>query len=191
MGAKAVLHKPDKNTVIRYLLLLGVLLGYFGYLSWKFDIATGGVVAALTWSFFVLCTPIADAGFLLDFPLRLLFGIRMVFSEICVWITAISLNMVSLAWDRPAYDKTPLTALFEKVLLTPWPYWIIIALSCLGTFLSIYFGDEVMDLIRGRKNHDRTKIPAIMLATMIGVFLLIFAAYYYVLTTLGVKDIIE
>ena len=59
-------HRPKREGLFKFLLLLAVLAGYFGYLSWEYDLKTGGVVAALTWSFFVLCTPIADAGFLLD-----------------------------------------------------------------------------------------------------------------------------
>ncbi|MCK5574805.1 MAG: hypothetical protein KAI28_03285, partial [Sphingomonadales bacterium] len=69
--------RTHSETLMKFLLLALVLVAYGGYLGFKYDLATGGLLAALTWSFFVLCTPVADAGFLLDFPLRLLFGIRM------------------------------------------------------------------------------------------------------------------
>src|SRR6056297_222338 len=85
-------HPPKREGLIKFLLLLAVLLGYFGYLSWEYGLATGGLVAALTWSFFVLCTPVADAGFLLDLPIRLLFGVRMFMSEVLVWAFAIAIN---------------------------------------------------------------------------------------------------
>ena len=71
-----------KQVLLKFLLLCLLMVGYFGYLSYEYDFVTGGVASLLTWSFFVLCTPVADAGFLLDFPLRVLFGIRMVVSEI-------------------------------------------------------------------------------------------------------------
>ena len=87
------LQKPPvparRQVLIKFLLLVLVLLGYLGYLTYTLDFRTGSVAALLTWSFFVLCTPIADAGFLLDFPLRLIFGIRMFISEIVVWGIAI------------------------------------------------------------------------------------------------------
>ena len=79
---KKIMQKPQRQVLMKFLLLLILMLGYFAYLSYEYDLLTGGIAALLTWSFFVLCTPIADAGFLLDFPLRLLFGIRMVLSEI-------------------------------------------------------------------------------------------------------------
>ncbi len=128
------------------------MLGYFGYLSYQYDVLTGGIASLLTWSFFVLCTPVADAGFLLDFPLRLLFGIRMVISEIAVWVIAIVLNIVSFGYFPAYYDTTVLTRLMQQILANPYPYWAVILLSGAGTFLSIRFGDELMDVIH---HHDR------------------------------------
>lgn len=75
---------PPHQVLIKFCLLTLLLISYFGYLTYEYDLMTGGIAALITWSFFVLCTPIADAGFLLDFPMRLLFGIRMVVSEIVV-----------------------------------------------------------------------------------------------------------
>ena len=88
------LHKIEthKEVLYKFLILLSVLVLYFIYLSVEYGILTGGTVAILTWSFFVLCTPVADAGFLLDLPIRLLFGFRMLYSEIIVWSIAIFIN---------------------------------------------------------------------------------------------------
>lgn len=141
---------PKRQVLIKFALLCAVLIGYFAYLNYQYDFATSGVVALLTWSFFVLCTPVADAGFLLDFPLRLLFGIRMVVSEIAVWGVAVAINVVTyLAWVE-AYQTTTLTRAFLTILTTPWPYWLVIVLSGIGTFLSIRFADELMDVIHHR-----------------------------------------
>ncbi|VAV98155.1 hypothetical protein MNBD_ALPHA02-2358 [hydrothermal vent metagenome] len=184
------LHKIEthREVVIKFILLLGVLVLYFGYLSYEYGILTGGLVAALTWSFFVLCTPVADAGFLLDFPIRLIFGIRMLYSEILVWTIAISLNLYALAYNSAAYDKTILTALFKKILTTPNPYWSIIFLSGLGTFLSIHFGDEMLDVFRHR---DRIKYHKhgfkLKLIGVVSLFALIFLAYYFLLESLQIN----
>ena len=48
---------------------MGLFFLYFVYLVYEYGIEDGGMVTLLTWSFFVLCTPVADAGFLLDFPI--------------------------------------------------------------------------------------------------------------------------
>ena len=126
--------KPRAQIFIKFVLLCGLLIGYFGYLSYEYGVTTGGVAALLTWSFFVLCTPVADAGFLLDFPLRLLFGIRMVVSEIAVWIVALSLNAVALLYAPSYYKTTILTELLREIFMQPFPYWGVILLSGLGTF---------------------------------------------------------
>jgi len=170
-----IMHVTKKQVVIKFSLLLLILLGYFGYLSWKFDFATGGTVALLTWSFFVLCTPVADAGFLLDFPLRILLGIRMFTSEIFVWVIAIVINALALFFARDVYQTTFLTSMFEKILVTPWPYWSIILLSGIGTFLSIRFGDELMDVMSHKErayHHKHGFTYSLILYS--GVFVLIF-----------------
>jgi hypothetical protein len=74
---------PKKQVLYKFLLLCILLVSYFSYLSFQYDVMTGGIASALTWIFFVLCTPIADAGILLDFPLRLIFGIRMLILGNC------------------------------------------------------------------------------------------------------------
>ncbi|MEZ5691961.1 MAG: hypothetical protein R3D71_09910 [Rickettsiales bacterium] len=180
--------KPSKQILIKFLLLLLLLLGYFAYLSYQYDLLTGGVAALLTWSFFVLCTPVADAGFLLDFPLRILFGIRMVFSEIAVWAIAITLNLVSLNYFPDYYKTTLVTRLLHEILTHPYPYWAVILLSGMGTFLSIRFGDELMDVIH---HHDRKFFHShhfkheLLLFTF---FLMVIFGYYELIASLGIKE---
>lgn len=179
--------KPQAQVLIKFALLCVLLVGYFGYLSYEYDFATGGVAALLTWSFFVLCTPVADAGFLLDFPLRLLFGIRMVLSEIAVWAIAIGINVAVLIYGPNYYETTFLTQVLHKVLTQPIPYGAVIILSALGTFLSIRFGDELMDVIH---HHDREyfhshhfKHELILFAF----FLLVIFGYYQLIASIGIS----
>ena len=147
---KETTFPPSKQVLTKFFLLLALIGGYFAYLCYEFDVLTGGVSALLTWSFFVLCTPVADAGFLLDFPLRLIFGIRMLISEIVVWIIAILANLLTLKYAVSYYDTTLVTKLLKQIILTPYPYWGVVLLSGMGTFLSIRFGDELMDVFHHR-----------------------------------------
>lgn len=178
--------KPRHQVVIKFFLLCTLMVGYFSYLTYQYDILTGGIASLLTWSFFVLCTPIADAGFLLDFPLRLLFGIRMVFSEIAVWVIAISMNLLSLHYAPHYYHTTLLTKLLHKIITTPYPYWTIVALSGAGTFLSVRFGDELMDVVHHRdraffhSHHFKHEI------ILFAIFLAIFGVYYEFIGSLGI-----
>lgn len=182
---------PKHQVLWKFIALLAVLIGYFTYLTLQFDPLTGGIAAALTWSFFVLCTPIADAGFLLDFPLRILFSIRMVVSEIAVWAIAIAINVVALIIAPEVYETTALTRLMHQILTTPYPYWAIILLSGLGTFLSIRFSDELMDVLHHRdrdffhSHHFKHEL------VVIAFFVLVLFGYYELVSSLGLADKME
>ncbi len=181
------MKKPHHQVWIKFVLLCVILLTYFAYLSYEYDFLTGGVASLLTWSFFVLCTPIADAGFLLDFPLRLLFGIRMVISEIVVWVVAILINIVAFLYFRDFYQTTAITRILEEILTIPYPYWFIIVLSFAGTFLSIRFGDELMDVIHHRDREyfhsHHFKHEMIVFAF----FIVIIFIYYEFISSLGIS----
>jgi hypothetical protein len=181
-------HPTKRESLIKFLLLLAVLLTYFGYLSLEYGLATGGLVAALTWSFFVLCTPIADAGFLLDFPVRLITGLRMLFCEILVWAIAFTVNFIAFNFFPESYQNTFLTSLLYKILTTPWPYWSIIFLSGLGTFLSLKFGDEMLDVISHKERNFHHKHGFMHNLFVLAVFILIIIiAYYHLISSLGVE----
>ena len=178
---------PKKHVLYKFLLLCILLASYLAYLSLEYGLMTGGIATALTWSFFVLCTPIADAGFLLDFPLRLLFGIRMVISEIVVWGIAIAINVISLFYFSEYYETTNLTMLLHTILMNPYPYWGVILLSGIGTFLSIRFGDELMDVMHHKdriyfhKHHLKHEIIIVIF------FVFVFIGYYELIASLGIN----
>lgn len=186
--------KIEKKALLKFLLLLAVLVVYFGYLSWKYGLATGGLVAGLTWSFFVLCTPIADAGFLLDFPVRLIIGLRMIHSEIMVWVIAIGLNFWAVIYSPASYQDELLTDMLYQILTTPWPYWSIPVLCAMGTFLSIHFGDGVMDAVENHKNghqqkrdEQRKKHKKLRLMLTAVLVVVVIVVYYDLIASLGLN----
>lgn len=180
-------HRTHFESAGKFLLLLAVLATYFGYLWLKFDAATGAGVALLSWAFFVLCTPVADAGFLLDFPVRLIFKVRMIVTELLVWGIAIGISTYSVFNAPELFEHTLLTSLFYKILTEPFPYWTLIALSAVGTFLSIHFGDEMLDVM---VHHDRRTWLShgtwLRLIIFIFIFAIILVAYQHLLSELGV-----
>lgn len=180
-------HETHKESLLKFFALVLILAGYFGYMTWKYDASTGFAAALLTWSFFVLCTPIADGGFILAFPIRLLFGIKMSVTQVVLWFVAVILNMFMLATSPEIYGLTFLTSLLKHILSTPYPYWSILVLSAVGTLLSIYFGDEMMDVTahRDRVQHHRhgLKYRTILVAAL---GTLTIASYYYLLDSLNI-----
>ncbi|PIR01443.1 MAG: hypothetical protein COV66_01395 [Nitrospinae bacterium CG11_big_fil_rev_8_21_14_0_20_45_15] len=179
---------PKQQVVYKFILLCALLLGYFSYLSYQYNFVTGGIASALTWTFFVLCTPIADAGFLIDFPLRLLFGVRMLISEMVVWALAISINTISLLYFAEYYQTTVLTQLLHTILTVPFPYWGVILLSVAGTFLSIQFADELMDVLHHRDREFFHKHSFKHEIIIIVFFIFIIYGYYKLIASLGIEN---
>jgi len=181
-------HQTHRESLWRFLILLLLLVGYFGYMSWKFDASTGALLALLSWSFFVLCTPIADGGFVVAFPVRLLFGVRMVTTQIVVWVLALGINIIAVSVVPKTYSQTALTDVLYSILTTPWPNWSVLAISLAGTLLSIWFGDEMIDVTSHsmRKKHHRHGFKHKVLL-VVGFGLLTFFAYTHVLAGLGIE----
>lgn len=177
-----------KHSSLRYILLLLIIVSYFIYATNKFGTSDGFLVAILTWSFFVLSTPIADAGFLIDFPVRLITKLRMVYSEMIVWAVAIILNILIVLTSPEIYSKTFFLKLFHRILVNPYPFWGIIILAAIGTFFSIYFGDELIDVT---KHKDRVKYYKHLNKYKFIIFLFIIAItiilYNFLLSNLGIK----
>jgi len=180
-------HETHRETLLKFIFLLLILVAYFLYMSWKYDASTGFGVLVLTWSFFVLCTPVADGGFILAFPIRLLFKIKMAVTQAVLWFIAVGINILMLTISPDIYDLTFLTKLLEKILSEPYPYWSILIISALGTFLSIYFGDEMMD-VTTHNNRELSHRHGFKYRTILvlGLGVLAVVAYYYLLNNLNI-----
>jgi len=185
--ADVLKHETKKHALLKFLLILLIILIYFFFMTYKYGLEEGFMVTVLTWSFFVLCTPIADAGFLIDFPIRLITNIRMFFVEIFVWIIAISINLYAFFNSPAIYGKTKILILFKHILNQPIPFWAIIVISALGTFLSIQFGDELVDKAKHHQRdfHKKHKYTHRYLV-MIFLFVFTVALYDFLLKQLGI-----
>jgi len=123
----------------------------------KYGIKEGLGVTAITWSFFVFCTPIADAGFLIDFPIRLITKVKMLYTEIFVWILSLGVALFSIFFNPEVFKTNILLKIYHDIITTPYPFWSIILLSAIGTFLSVYFGDELIDTVHHHQREKYTK----------------------------------
>jgi len=183
-------HETKQHVFIKFAAVLLILVGYFLFVAHEYGAQDGLLVTFLTWSFFVLSTPIADAGFLIDLPLRLLLRIKMVYSEIVVWLVAILLNVYGIFLQPQIYEKTYLLSIFKKILSEPFPFWGIIIISGIGTFLSVYFGDELLNKI---KHKDRVFYHKhkhnYRFIVMIFVFAITFVLYSYLIKKLGIEGL--
>lgn len=163
-----------------------LLISYLFFTAKTHGLKEGILISFLTWSFFVLCTPISDAGVIIDFPIEFVTGIKMVYSEIVVWIIAISLNIFTYLEIPQIYDQTVLLSLFKHIIEEPLPYWIIFLLSCIGTFLSLYIADSFLHKSKKIKKHANFLIRHKLI--IFGIILLLnIAIYDFLLNKLGVS----
>ncbi|NOX71195.1 MAG: hypothetical protein GXO64_00665 [Candidatus Micrarchaeota archaeon] len=182
------IHETKKSVVSRFLIVAAIVVLYFSFVSIKYGTEDGLLITFLSWSFFVFCTPVADAGFLLDFPVRMITKVRMIYSEIMVWTVAFGLNAYALTFNPSIYRKTLVLDLFRTILLNPFPFWGIIIISAVGTFISIYFGDELIDVAKHKerkkylKHRGRHRIVIMLFICAVTLFL-----YHYLLTQLGIE----
>ncbi len=166
-------HKTKKHSLIKFVGLAIIIIAYFIFISFKIGTKNGIFVTALTWSFFIFCTPIADAGFLLAFPVRLLTGIRMMYTQLISFVVAFFIVVSAFLFSPNIYNSTIILRLFRRILLNPFPLWGIIIVSIIGTIFSIYFGDEMIDV---SSHEERKKYHKHVNKYKIAVFIFLFMA---------------
>lgn len=182
-------NKFHLNKIEKFIILLLILVIYTFLMIEKYGIENGPIVSILTWSFFVFCTPIADAGFLIDFPIRLLTKVKMIYSEIIVWVVAFIITLSSYLFNPTIFDTTIILKLFYQIITNLFPYGIIIILSAIGTFLSVYFGEEILDesineLKKKKRKKHMFKYKYLYFILIIVVIIIV---YYYLLSSLGIS----
>ncbi len=182
----SIKEKFDKHPLFKFISIAVIILIYFLFICKTHGIKDGFIISILSWSFFVLCTPVADAGILIDFPIRLISGMKMIYSEIMVWVFAIIINFFIVINSPEIYDKTILLSLFKHILIIPYPYWGIILLSGVGTFLSVYIADSLIDKKRQGKKH-LIFLVKYKIAIFIIITILIIICYKFLLGRLGVE----
>jgi len=108
--------------------------------------------------------------------------------SVFVWALAIVISSATLLLAPEYFQLTLITRVFHQILCHPIPYWSIIFLSFIGTFTSIYFGDEMIDVITHNKrvklHKHGMKYKAMML---VGITFLVIVIYYQLISDLGIK----
>ena len=179
--------ETKKHSAARFTLLTSILVIYILYAVHKYGTSNGLLITALSWSFFIFCTPIADAGFIVAFPTRLLFNIRMIYTQIATYFIAILFIALAFIKGTNIFSKTILLKLFYAIISTP-AYWLILILSFIGTMLSIYFGDELLDVTKfsQTKKYQKHASKYHLLATAT-VILFTIIIYDFLIKSMGIN----
>ncbi len=141
--------RPSKHfndsVFIRFLMMLGAFSLIFIVVITEHGLRESFAMTILIWSFFVLCTPLAIADFLIDVPLRIFMDIRMIYSHIIIWILAIVTNIVAVNLIPEVYSTNALLFILYTILTNPNPYWGIVILSLVSGSYSLEITDGFFD----------------------------------------------
>ncbi len=119
-------------TIYLFTLYIVIIHGFF----------QGIYIAALMWSFFILCVPGGSSGVLLR-PIKLVTGYGIPFAEIITWTSAIGLNLYTHYYHSSIYLKSLGTHLLYRILTQPWPSWIIPFVCVLGTLYRTFLSTRM------------------------------------------------
>ena len=179
----SIRKKFDKHPIAKFIAVALILIFYFLFISSKYGAQDGLLITLLVWSFFVFCTPVADAGILVGFPIRLATGVKMLHSEIIVTVAAFFITAFSYVFNPVIFSQTYILTAYKKIISTPFPYWSIILISTIGTFISVYIADCALDPRKQKKTHVKFLIKyekSILLVSL----LIVIPIYYYLIKSL-------
>jgi hypothetical protein len=168
-GKRMLKHPHKKSVLLKFLILFAVIIIYAAYLLSEFGVEQGLLITGLTWSVFVFCVPFAASDILVGLPLRALFNLRLMISQIIVWVSGGAINIYTMLTDQSIYGSTPLLEVFHYILSNPIPYWSILGLCGFGTFLSVILADDVLDDLDPKKKAHSKKLEVLFLVILIGI----------------------
>jgi hypothetical protein len=117
-----------------------ILLFLSFYLNHNFT--TSITATFITWSFYIICVPAYHGKYILGIPYKFLTGKKFLYPERILWGSALIFNSIIIFKYNSFYETTIITNLFYQILSTPWPQWLIIFVSAIGTFYRSIIGYE-------------------------------------------------
>jgi hypothetical protein len=150
------------------------------YVIFMYGFTNGVYIAALMWSFFILCVPGSSSGFILT-PFWMLTGYYPAYGELFIWSIALTFNIYTLHQTPHVYGISTNTHLLYWILTHPWPYWIIIATCTLGTLYRTFIGRHLV-----KKRRFLHYLLNSILFTL-GFFVLIYLSYHQFALILNIR----
>ncbi len=114
------------------LFLFATIILLFFYPCVMFGFWRGIMIGLLTWSLYILCFPATHGNYIIGSWLRFV-GMKSVRTEPYMLMFAVLINLVSLVLFQYLYVSTFFTRLLWRIITKPNPYWLMIAISLIGT----------------------------------------------------------
>ncbi|MFH1644173.1 MAG: hypothetical protein ABIA74_03295 [bacterium] len=134
--------KTFKFKNLFFLIPISFLVFLFLSFYINHSFSTSILATFITWSFYILCVPAYHGKFILGIPYKMITGKKLLYPERILWPAALIFNLYVIHSFKSAYHTTIITHLFYQILSNPWPHWITIIISSLGTFYRSFLGCE-------------------------------------------------
>jgi len=151
--------------VLVFLIVLITYVSYNGYVK-------GCIKSLFIWAFFVLCTPIPEAGLIITLPLKRYLNIPMYISQTIVSFCALVILSYFYIHEKNIIKSYKIGKIFIELITLK--YFSIIILSVLSSILTSGLIDNFINhyIYKHKLNYLYTKIYIIVLCVMIYIYLL-------------------
>lgn len=151
--------------VIMFILLMVFFIFYNGFYK-------GCIKSLFIWSFFVICTPVPEAGLLISLPLKRYFGFKMDLSQIVVSLFAFMLLFYFYCVEQKIIKNNLIGNLFLGLI--NYKYYSIIFISVISSVLTSNLLDNIINhfINKDEINHLYLKIGTIFVFILVYIYLL-------------------
>lgn len=146
------------SIVLIFLLLLIFYIFYNGYFK-------GCIKSLFLWAFFVICTPIPEAGLLFSLPLKRYFNIPMHICQVLVSVLALGMLFYFYSYEK----KTIKTYLIGKLFLEliNLKYFSIIIISIISSVFTSEFINNIIDNYIDKKKINYVEFKLILISIFV------------------------
>jgi hypothetical protein len=154
--------------VIMFILLMVFFIFFNGFYK-------GCIKSLFVWSFFILCTPVPEAGLLISLPLKRYFGFKMELSQIVVSLFACMIIFYFYCVEQKIIKNNLIGNLFLGLI--NYKYYSIIFISVISSVLTSNLLDNII-------NHFINKDEINYLYLKMGIIFVLLLIYIYLLNNL-------
>jgi len=135
--------KKQKIYLIIYDLIVILFLFTFIFFVVYNGFLKGCIKTIFIWAFFILCTPIPEAGLLVSLPLKKYVNISIHISQIVISFIALMILIYFYYYEKKTINSCLIGKLFLELI--KYKYFSIIAISIISSIFTSEFIDNLID----------------------------------------------
>lgn len=146
------------SIIIIFLFLIVFYVSYNGYVK-------GCIKSLFIWAFFVVCTPIPEAGLLFSLPLKRYFNIPMHICQILASILALGMLYYFFIKEKKTINSYLIGKLFLELIA--YKYFSIIIISIISSIITSELINNLIDHYIMEKNLNYIYLKSILIVVLV------------------------